>query len=133
MGLAASGPFRNNGYRLCRLLGLKPSPGADLLCSRRAKHLLLALWARGCWDGRRLWLCSNLCAFLPQGMISSWLQSTSWGTRWVWNTPMIPVLSWLLSTSTWKHTTSNCPRMTSKEFRKSMVSKPMYFFTYTKF
>lgn len=90
-------------------------------------------FASGCWDGLRLWLCANLCAFLPQGMISSWLQSTSWGMHWVWNTPMIPVLSWLLSTSTWKHTTSNCPRMTSKEFRKSMVSNPTYFFTYTTF
>lgn len=57
-----------------------------------------------------------------QVTICSWWQSMSWVMLWVWSTPTIPAPSWLLSTSIWTRTTSNCLWTTCRAYRKSTVS-----------
>lgn len=75
------------------------------------------------WSDPRI-LSVLLCL---QVMICSWLQSTSWVMLWVWSTPTIPAPSWLLSTSIWTRTTSNCLWTTCRGYRRSTVrSQLMY-------
>lgn len=52
----------------------------------------------------------------------SWLRCTSSAMPSVWNTRMTPLLSWLLSTSTWTQRTSNYLTTTYRASRKSMVT-----------
>ncbi|KAK6294732.1 hypothetical protein J4Q44_G00355620 [Coregonus suidteri] len=56
-------------------------------------------------------------------MICSLLLYMSWAMPWAWNTPTTQWPLWLLSTSGWKRMTFNCPRMTSEEYNRSMVSQ----------
>jgi len=54
----------------------------------------------------------------------SWWRSMSSATHSASNTPTTPRPSWLLSTSTWTPTTSNCPWTTCWASRRFMVRPP---------
>lgn len=71
-----------------------------------------------------LFLYISLSLLSLQVMICSSLRYMSWAMPWAWNTPTTQWPSWLLSTSGWKRTTFNCPRMTSEEYNRYMVSWP---------
>lgn len=65
---------------------------------------------------------SQFCLFISQETTCFSWQFMSWATLWAWSTPMTPLLSWPLSTSTWRLTTFSCPVTTCRVSRRSMVS-----------